>query len=65
MPAGYEKLIVYHQAVLIYDLNYLFCQQYLSNFKNKRNVEQIIQAARSGKQNIVEASLEKKCQTEH
>ena len=32
---------------------------YLPEIKDKRTVEQMVQAARSGKQNIVEASLEK------
>ena len=56
---GYQNLIVYQQAVLIYDLTVQFCKKYLDEFKDKRTIEQMIQAARSGKQNIVEASLEK------
>lgn len=58
-PGGYQNLIVYQQAVLIYDLNAKFCEKFLDKFKDKRTIEQMIQAARSGKQNIVEASLEK------
>lgn len=56
---GYPNLIVYQQAVIIYDLNIQFCKKYLDAFKDKRTIKQMIQAARSGKQNIVEASLEK------
>lgn len=56
---GYQNLIVYQQAVLIYDLNFEFCQKYLDRFKDKRTIEQMEQASRSGKQNIVEGSLEK------
>lgn len=56
---GYENLIVYQQAVLIYDLNFEFCQKFLDKFIDKRTIEQMVQAARSGKQNIVEGSLEK------
>jgi len=56
---GYQNLIVYQQAVLIYDFNYEFCQKYLDRFKDKRTIEQMEQASRSGKQNIVEGSLEK------
>lgn len=52
-------MIVYQQAVWIYDLNYKFCEINLSEYKHKRTVEQMVQAARSGKQNIVEGSLEK------
>lgn len=57
--SGYENLIVYQQAVLIFDLNYEFCQKYLDKFRDKRTIEQMEQAGRSGKQNIVEGSLEK------
>jgi len=56
---GYENLIVYQQAVVIYDLTVEFCKKYLDHFRDKRTIEQMIQAARSGKQNIVEGSLEK------
>lgn len=56
---GYKDLIVYQQAIIIYDLTVKFCEMYLSELKHKRTVEQMIQAARSGKQNIVEGSLEK------
>jgi len=56
---GYENLIVYQQAVLIFDLNFEFCQKYLDKFRDKRTIEQMEQASRSGKQNIVEGSLER------
>ena len=56
---GYKNLIVYQQAVLIFDLNEEFCKKYLDRMKDKRTIEQMQQAARSGKQNIVEGSLEK------
>jgi len=59
MSGGYQSLIVYQQAVLIFDLNAEFCKKYLDPFKDKRTIEQMTQAARSGKQNIVEGSLEK------
>lgn len=62
-PGGYQNLIVYQQAVVIYDLTLLFCQKYLADkgqgLPTRRTQDQMIQAARSGKQNIVEASLEK------
>jgi len=57
--SGYQSLIVYQQAVLIYDLTIKFCQELLNQIKDSRTTEQMVQAARSGKQNIVEASLEK------
>jgi four helix bundle suffix protein len=55
---GYESLLVYKFAIVIYDLTELFCQKYLSDLKYKRDVEQMRHAARSGKQNIAEGSLE-------
>lgn len=53
---GYKSLIVYWIAVDIYDLTVLFCNRYID--KKSRTIDQMIQAARSGKQNIVEGSLE-------
>lgn len=52
--AGYNDLIVYQQAVVIFDLTYLFCDKCLPEIRHKRTVEQMQQATRSGKQNIVE-----------
>lgn len=56
---GYKNLIVYQESVTIYDFTVEFCANYLDQFKDKRTIEQMVQAARSGKQNIVEGSLEK------
>lgn len=60
---GYSNLIVYQQAVVIYDLTVKFCSKYLldsgQGAPTRRTVDQMTQAARSGKQNIVEGSLEK------
>ena len=53
--AGYEKLLVYWLAVDIFDLTVIFCERYIR--KNSRTFDQMIQAARSGKQNITEGSL--------
>lgn len=58
-PGGYRNLLVYQQAVAISDLTTEFCQRFLDQVKDRRTIEQMTQAARSGKQNIVEASLEK------
>jgi len=52
---GYEKLLVYWLAVDISDLTTIFCERYIR--KNSRTFDQMIQAARSGKQNITEDSL--------
>jgi len=59
---GYESLLVYRLAVTIDDGTYLFCQKFLLQWVDKRTVEQMFQASRSGKQNIVEGSLEKSCE---
>lgn len=53
---GYQSLIVYWLAVDIYDLTTIFCNCYID--KKSRTHDQMVQAARSGKQNIVEGSLE-------
>ncbi len=57
--AGYKYLLTYQLAVVISDLTVKFCDKFLSDYKYKRTVEQVVQAARSGKQNIVEGYLEK------
>lgn len=58
MSLPYENLIVYKQAVIIFDLNDYFCKTYLKDYAEKRTVEQMQQASRSGKQNIVEVISE-------
>lgn len=49
---NYENLICYKKSVCIYDITYYFAHKYLQ--KGDRTIDQMIQAARSGKQNIVE-----------
>lgn len=56
---GYTSLLVYRLSVTIFDGTFQFCNTFLSDIKYRRTVEQMVQAARSGKQNIVEGSLEK------
>lgn len=51
---GYRKLKVYRVAEIIYDITYYFTSHYLS--KGDRTIDQMVQAARSGKQNIAEGS---------
>jgi four helix bundle suffix protein len=54
-PHGnYQELLSYQKAEVIYDLTFRFCRQFLA--KGDRTIDQMIQAARSGKQNIVEGS---------
>jgi four helix bundle suffix protein len=51
---GYQKLISYQKAECVYDLTYYFCHKYLN--RGDRTIDQMVQAARSGKQNIAEGS---------
>jgi len=51
---SYKELKSYQTAKIIFDLNEEFCKKYVSRFS--RTLDQMIQAARSGKQNIVEGS---------
>ena len=54
-PTGdYKKLLSYQKTDVIYEMTYYFCQRYLS--KGDRTVDQMLMAARSGKQNIIEGS---------
>ncbi len=51
---NYRELISYQKAEVIYDLTFRFCERFLK--RGDRTVDQMVQAARSGKQNIVEGS---------
>ena len=51
---SYRKLKVYRKTEVIYDLTYYFCKKYLK--LGDRTIDQMVQAARSGKQNIVEGN---------
>lgn len=52
---NYRALIVFQKAECIYDITYYFAHKYLS--KGDRTIDQMIQAARSGRQNIAEGSM--------
>lgn len=49
---SYRKLFVFQKSEAIYDLTYHFLQAHIA--KSDRTYDQMLQAARSGKQNIVE-----------
>ena len=49
---NYEDLLCYKKSVCVYDVTYYFAHKYL--LKGDRTIDQMVQAARSGKQNIVE-----------
>ena len=54
-PRGdYQTLLSYQKAEVIYDLTFRFAHKYLG--RGDRTVDQMIQSARSGKQNILEGS---------
>ena len=51
---NFRKLISYQKAEAIYDITVYFCEKFLR--RGDRTIDQMVQAARSGKQNIVEGS---------
>lgn len=51
---GYKKLLSYQRAEIVYDATVRFCERFLN--PRDRTVDQMVQAARSGKQNIIEGS---------
>jgi four helix bundle suffix protein len=54
-PHGnYRELLSYQKAEVVYDITFRFCHKFLT--KGDRTIDQMIQAARSGKQNILEGS---------
>jgi four helix bundle suffix protein len=52
---GYRNLLSYRKAEIVYDATVYFCDRYID--RRSRTRDQMVQAARSGKQNIVEASM--------
>lgn len=57
--AGYKYLKTYQLSIILFLLGSKFCDIYFVGFENRRTKEQIVQALRSHKQNIVEGYLEK------
>ncbi|HTV41458.1 MAG TPA: four helix bundle suffix domain-containing protein [Candidatus Sulfotelmatobacter sp.] len=51
---GYRATCSFQTATLIYDATYWFCEKFLDS--RSRTVDQMTQAARSGRQNIAEGS---------
>lgn len=52
---GYEDLLSFQKARIVYDGTVVFCGRFLQ--KRDRTYDQMVQAARSGKQNILEGSM--------
>src|SRR5829696_6079444 len=55
LHGGYRNLKSFQVAQLCYDVTVRFCARYVD--KRSRTVDQMVQAARSGVQNIAEGSL--------
>jgi restriction system protein len=52
---GYQNLKSYQMAEIVFDATVKFCERFID--KRSRTVDQMVQAARSGKQNIAEGSM--------
>ena len=52
---GLHNLLTYQKSVIIYDGTVYFCNRFFNKFN--RTIDQMVQAARSGKQNIAEGSM--------
>lgn len=52
---GYRKLKSYQNAEIVYDATVKFCDRFIN--RRSRTHDQMVQAARSGKQNIAEGSM--------
>jgi four helix bundle protein len=55
LHGGYRKLITFQKSEIIYDGTVYFTNRFFNKYD--RTIDQMIQAARSGKQNIAEASM--------
>jgi len=49
---NYQDLLSYQKSEVIYDFTFRFCEKFLK--RGDRTIDQMVQAARSGKQNIAE-----------
>ena len=47
---NYKDLLFFRKSVALYDVTYAFCERYLT--KGDRTIDQMVQAARSGKQSM-------------
>lgn len=55
--ANWKNLWFYQKTVVLYQMTYVFTKRFLPTYGD-RTVDQMVQAARSGKQNIVEGSAD-------
>lgn len=61
--ANWKNLWFYQKTVVLYQMTYVFTRRFLPSYGD-RTVDQMVQAARSGKQNIVEGSADGVTSTE-
>lgn len=59
---NYHNLLSYRKSEIIYDFTFRFCEKFLQ--RGNRTIDQMVQAARSGKQNIAEGSKASSTSTE-
>lgn len=52
---GYRKTAGFQTATIMYDATWWFCEKYLDS--RSRTVDQMVQTARSGRQNIAEVKV--------
>jgi four helix bundle suffix protein len=52
---GYQELQSYRRSLVVFQATQKFCRDFFGKFD--RTVDQMVQAARSGKQNIIEGSM--------
>jgi hypothetical protein len=53
---NYRSLKAFQKAECIYDVTYYFAHKYLKT--SDRTIDQMVQAARSGKQNLAEGNID-------
>lgn len=61
--ANWKELRFYQKSEALYQMTFVFCERFLPKYGD-RTVDQMVQAARSGKQNIIEGSEDGKTSTE-
>lgn len=59
----WREAYYYQKSEVLYQLTYTFCQRFLPSHGD-RTVDQMVQAARSGKQNIIEGTEDGETSTE-
>lgn len=61
--ANWKELRFYQKSEALYQMTFMFCERFMLKHGD-RTVDQMVQAARSGKQNIIEGSEDGKTSTE-